>query len=67
MLTLLVLYVADIDEALRFYTAVGLRFTVEQHGSGPRHYSAALPGAVVLELYPAGSRPPTRTRLGGSG
>ena len=64
MLTLLVLFVADPTESLRFFTACGLRFAAEQHGAGPMHYAAALPGGLTLELYPAGSRPPTRTRLG---
>lgn len=63
-LNLLVIYAGDLDESLRFFTACGLTFTAERHGSGPLHYSASLPGGVVFELYPCGGRPPTRARLG---
>lgn len=47
-----------------FYTGLGLRLVREQHGGGPVHYSVQLGGGLVLELYPAGDRPATRTRLG---
>ena len=62
-LTLLVLYVADLEQSLRFYSALGIAFTAEKHGAGPRHYAAEVGGAV-LELYPSDDRPHTRTRLG---
>ncbi|MFL0278098.1 VOC family protein [Mycobacterium sp. SMC-19] len=64
-LGLLVLYVSDLERAHHFYGAVlGLPLVQEQHGSsGPVHYSATLSDGAVLELYPAGSKPPTRTRL----
>ncbi len=58
-----VLYVSDLDASARFYRALGLDLLAEQHGGGPIHYSCDLAG-TVLELYPAGTRPPTRTRLG---
>lgn len=63
-LKLLVLYVTDLDAALRFYTTCGLTFRPEQHGSGPLHYSAGTAGSLVLELYPRDKGPATRTRLG---
>jgi lactoylglutathione lyase len=53
-LNLLVLRCRDIEASRRFYEAVGLSFTTEQHGSGPTHYSCQL-GALLLELYPAGT------------
>ena len=52
MLTLLVIKVKDIEHTVQFYTAVGIQFQTEQHGSGPMHYSALL-GNTVLEVYPA--------------
>lgn len=63
--TLLVIYTERLDECLHFYTGLGLSFVREQHGEGPEHYAAELPGGLVLELYPAGHRPPTgRLHLG---
>jgi lactoylglutathione lyase len=38
--------------SLRFYRALGLQLTQEQHGNGPVHYACEL-GETVLELYPA--------------
>lgn len=61
-LTLLVLRCRDVEVSRRFYSALGLVFIEEQHGSGPVHYSCQL-GATVLELYPAQSTT-TSTRLG---
>lgn len=52
----------DLEASRRFYSALGLVLTTEQHGSGPVHYSCQL-GATVLELYPARSTA-TKTRLG---
>ena len=63
-LNLIVLYVDNVDESARFYATLGLYFVAEQHGEGPVHHAAQLPSGVVLELYPRGSQPPTRTRLG---
>ena len=62
-LSLIVLWVADLDASAAFYRGLGLDLKPEQHGAGPAHYSAALDG-TILELYPCGDRPPTRTRLG---
>jgi lactoylglutathione lyase len=51
-LTLLVVRCRDLEHSRRFYEALGLAFTPEQHGAGPFHYSTQL-GTTVLELYPA--------------
>jgi lactoylglutathione lyase len=64
MITRLVLYVADLDRSRRFYSLLGLVFVEERHGDGPLHYSAELPTGIVMELYAAGEKPVTRTRLG---
>ena len=63
--TLLVVYSPRPDECRRFYQDLGLDFTRERHGEGPKHHAAVLGGGTVLELYPA--RPDRRTealRLG---
>ncbi len=58
-ISFLVLYCSDIEESRRFYSALGLEFEREQHGSGPKHL-AALSNTMILELYPATEkRPPT--------
>lgn len=64
MITLIVLFVGDLQRSREFYSLLGLSFVEEQHDGGPVHYAATLPGGCVLELYPAGDRPVTRTRLG---
>lgn len=48
----LVFYAEDVDETVRFYTALGLEFKGEQHGAGPRHYCCQLDN-LALEIYPA--------------
>ncbi|MFZ5896005.1 MAG: VOC family protein [Myxococcota bacterium] len=53
-LTLLVLRCRDLELSRRFYAALGLAFTTEQHGTGPVHYSCRL-GTTVVELYQAAS------------
>lgn len=63
-LTLLVIYARDLEKSLRFYSACGLTFVRERHGTGPNHYATVTSSGTVLELYPAGDHPPTRTRLG---
>lgn len=50
---LIVLYTARLEACRRFYTGLGLSFTEEQHGRGPRHHAAVLADGLVLELYPA--------------
>lgn len=63
-LNYLVLYARDPAASAEWYAdALGLHFTREQHGDGPVHYSAEI-GGTVLELYPSGDRPVTRTRVG---
>jgi hypothetical protein len=37
----------------RFHSDLGLAFTAEQHGQGPRHYAAVLADDAVFEIYPA--------------
>ena len=62
-LSLLILYVSDLDASRDFYADLGLNLRREQHGMGPVHWSAQLDGGLVLELYPAGGGTVTRTRL----
>jgi hypothetical protein len=38
---------ADLKQSRRFYELVGLTFSEEQHGSGPRHLSSDLDGIVL--------------------
>lgn len=66
-LALIVLYVPEpaLDTTARFYGAILDAEPVrEQHGSGPVHWSISsrLTGLTV-EVYPAGGRPVTATRL----
>ena len=51
--TLLVLYSPRLEDCRRFYGALGLRFTAEQHGRGPRHHAAVLADGTVFECCPA--------------
>ena len=63
-LSLVVLQSGDVEAATEFYRLLGLSFAPEQHGKGPRHYSANL-GSLVLEIYPCqGSNSPTPVRIG---
>jgi len=57
--TLIVIYVSDLDVCQAFYEAFGLVFVREKHGEGPEHISTRVANGCLLELYPAGSRPPT--------
>lgn len=64
-LTSLVLYVADLDASVRFYTDLGLRFLEDDRcAESSRRFSALLAGDAILELRSRGDGPPTRTRLG---
>lgn len=59
----LVLRCADLERSRRFYEALGLDLSAEQHGKGSKHYSADI-GGVVLELYPLAGKPTSGLRLG---
>ena len=50
-LRLLVLKTHDVAGVCAFYGSLGLTFIEEQHGKGPRHYSAPL-GDGIIEIYP---------------
>jgi catechol 2,3-dioxygenase-like lactoylglutathione lyase family enzyme len=62
-ITLITLRCADVEHSREFYEALGLSLVAEQHGSGPRHYSATV-GATVLELYPRQDAETRGLRLG---
>lgn len=63
-LSLVVIRVSDLERAASFYSAIGLLFEREQHGSGPEHYAAAV-GGTTFELYPSSERHPVApVRLG---
>lgn len=51
-LNLVVLRVANPEFVARFYSALGMSFVREQHGTGPEHFSGSV-GGMLLELYPA--------------
>lgn len=61
---LFVLYVEDLEASRRFFSACGLDFASERHGAGPLHYSSTSRSGLVVELYPRGGKPATRTRFG---
>jgi predicted enzyme related to lactoylglutathione lyase len=62
---LLTLRSSDIDRAVRFYEALGLRFSRHAHGTGPEHYCSQDAG-IVFEIYPLGpgKTPTTDARIG---
>ena len=64
-LNLLVIRSDDMPQAVTFYEAMGLKFTLHSHGTGPEHYSTEA-NQVVFEIYPASKRypPTTSTRFG---
>jgi catechol 2,3-dioxygenase-like lactoylglutathione lyase family enzyme len=62
-LTLIVLRCADLEQARKFYEALGLALVTEKHGAGPVHYSARV-GDTVLELYPQRGAETRGLRLG---
>jgi len=49
-LNLVVIRVADLERAKRFYELLGLQFIRHRHDKGPEHLSAELAG-IVFELY----------------
>ena len=60
-LRVIVLRSPNLEDLKIFYELLGLHFTEEKHGKGPRHISATL-GDLVLELYPGADQ--SLTRLG---
>ncbi|QZT56214.1 VOC family protein [Mycolicibacterium austroafricanum] len=66
-LSLIVLYCPEpvLDRAAAFYGALlDAEPVAEKHGDGPRHWSVtSTEASLVMELYPATSRPHTTTRL----
>lgn len=66
-LSLIVLYVPppSLDRAAEFYGAILNAEPVrEHHGNGPEHYSITCPATdLVIEVYPAATRPATANRL----
>ncbi len=64
-LTLLVLKSRHVERVRAFYEALGIAFTEERHGSGPRHHAGRV-GEVVMEVYPLpdDGTADTSTRLG---
>lgn len=65
-LSLVVLYVPEpvLGRAARFYGAMlDAEPAAEKHGDGPTHWSITGADGLVMELYPATSRPHTATRL----
>jgi lactoylglutathione lyase len=63
-LNCLVLRCLDVELTRRFYEKLGIVFTEERHGNGPRHYAWEKDG-FVLELYPTThGQPPDNVGLG---
>ncbi len=50
-LNLVVIAARDLEATKDFYGLLGLDFSAEQHGSGPRHYAASS-GSTTFEIYP---------------
>jgi predicted enzyme related to lactoylglutathione lyase len=50
-LSLVVLKTRQVDALRKFYDALGIELTEEQHGKGPVHFAGQV-GHVVLEIYP---------------
>ncbi len=49
--SLLVLKTQQLEPLRAFYSALGIEFCEEQHGTGPTHYAGEL-GDAILEIYP---------------
>jgi predicted enzyme related to lactoylglutathione lyase len=64
-LSLVVIRAADPAQLVPFYSALGMSFAAEQHGTGPLHYVSTDIG-ITFEIYPrsAAEAPTTGTRLG---
>ena len=65
LLNLIVIRTPNVVESVAFYTKLGLKFTLHQHGAGTPHH-ASENANIVLEIYPStASQPPTtQLRLG---
>jgi lactoylglutathione lyase len=50
-LKLLVIKTQNLESITNFYRLFNLEFVEEQHGNGPRHFSAEI-GGTVFEVYP---------------
>jgi hypothetical protein len=50
MSNVLVLYSTEPEKLLEFFTAMGLTFVEEKHGTGPLHHASEINGKV-LEIY----------------
>ncbi len=62
--SLIVIRCADLEASKDFYSNFGLKFTLEKHGNGPKHYASEVNG-IVFELYPSnGEACKDNTRLG---
>jgi predicted enzyme related to lactoylglutathione lyase len=64
-LGLIVIRVANLEQTVNFYRALGLGFSEEQHGNGPVHYACNL-GGTVVEIYPGKSGTAPDRRNGGA-
>lgn len=51
-LNLTVIRVADVQNSVQFYQALGFHFVEEKHGAGPAHFASSNAG-WVFEIYPA--------------
>ena len=62
---LLVIRSRQVEQAARFYEALGLHFTKHRHGNGPEHY-ASESDIHTFEIYPLADNaiPTTETRIG---
>jgi predicted enzyme related to lactoylglutathione lyase len=64
-LSLMVLRAADAARTRRFYEALGLTFTPEQHENGVLHYACEL-GGTVIEIYPGKAASPPDANSAGA-
>lgn len=68
MIALLVIKTNQLEKLKSFYELLEMDFKMEQHGTGPIHYSTLIKKQdIVFEIYPLSqpqSSPDTSTRLG---
>lgn len=64
-LSLVVIRSGNLQESVRFYQMLGLKFEKHQHGNGLKHFASNL-GQTTFEIYPqtAQGGTTTGTRLG---